>query len=55
MITVALAQPDNLPLLTFCMCMAAFVLYTHRGNMARMRNGQESRVRRLWLFRPRAT
>jgi acyl phosphate:glycerol-3-phosphate acyltransferase len=55
MITVALAQPDKLPLLTFCMCMAAFVLYTHRGNMARMRNGQESRVRRLWLFRPRAT
>jgi acyl phosphate:glycerol-3-phosphate acyltransferase len=54
MITVALAQPDNLPLLTFCMCMAAFVLYTHRGNIARMRNGQESRVR-LWLFRPRAT
>jgi acyl phosphate:glycerol-3-phosphate acyltransferase len=54
-ITVALAQPDNLPLLTFCMCMATFVLYTHRGNIARMRNGQENRVRRLWLFRPRAT
>ena len=54
-ITVSLAQPDNLPLLTFCTCMAAFVLYTHRGNIVRMRNGQESRVRRLWLFRPRAT
>jgi glycerol-3-phosphate acyltransferase PlsY len=54
-ITVSLAQRENLPLLTFCMGMAAFVLYTHRGNIARMRNGQESRVRRLWLFRPRAT
>jgi glycerol-3-phosphate acyltransferase PlsY len=54
-ITVSLTQPDNLPLLTFCICMAAFVLYTHRGNIARMRTGQESRVHRLWLFRPRAT
>jgi glycerol-3-phosphate acyltransferase PlsY len=54
-ITVFLAQPDNLPLQTFCMCMAAFVLYTHRGNISRMRNGQESRVHRLWLFRPRAS
>jgi glycerol-3-phosphate acyltransferase PlsY len=52
---VCLAQPDNLPLLTFCVCVAAFVLYTHRGNIVRMRAGQESRVRRLWLFRPRAT
>jgi glycerol-3-phosphate acyltransferase PlsY len=54
-VAVCLAQPDNLPLLTFCVCVAAFVLYTHRGNIVRMRNGQESRVRRLWLFRPRAT
>ena len=54
-VTVLLAQPDNLPLLTLCVCVAAFVLFTHRGNIARMRKGQESRVRRLWLFRPRAT
>ena len=54
-VIVSLAQPDNLPLLTFCWCIAVFVLYTHRGNIARMRNGQESRIRRLWLFRPRAT
>jgi acyl phosphate:glycerol-3-phosphate acyltransferase len=54
-VAVCLAQPDNLPLLTFCVCVAAFVLYTHRGNIVRMRTGQESRVRRLWLFRPRAT
>jgi acyl phosphate:glycerol-3-phosphate acyltransferase len=54
-VAVCLTQPDNLPLLTFCVCVAAFVLYTHRGNIVRMRTGQESRVRRLWLFRPRAT
>ena len=54
-VSVALTEPDNLPLLTFCVCVAAFVIYTHRGNIVRMRRGQESRVRRLWLFRPRAT
>jgi acyl phosphate:glycerol-3-phosphate acyltransferase len=54
-VSVAVTQPDNLPLLTFCVCVAAFVIYTHRGNIARMRRGQESRARRLWLFRPRAT
>jgi glycerol-3-phosphate acyltransferase PlsY len=54
-VSVSVTQPDNLPLLTLCVCVAAFVLYTHRGNIARMRKGQESRVRRLWLFRPRAT
>jgi glycerol-3-phosphate acyltransferase PlsY len=53
--SVTLTEPDNLPLLTFCVCVAAFVIYTHRGNIVRMRRGQESRVRRLWLFRPRAT
>jgi glycerol-3-phosphate acyltransferase PlsY len=54
-VSVALTEPDQLPLLMFCVCVAAFVIYTHRGNIVRMRRGQESRVRRLWLFRPRAT
>jgi glycerol-3-phosphate acyltransferase PlsY len=58
--TVALAgavcalQPNNVPLVTFCVVVSAFVIYTHRGNIARMRAGQENRVRRLWLFRSRA-
>ena len=46
--------PDNGPLCTFCAAVAAFVIYTHRGNIARMRAGKENRVRRLWLFRSRA-
>jgi hypothetical protein len=33
--------------------MAAFVVYTHRANLARMRSGTENRARRLWLLRPR--
>ena len=31
----------------------SLILYTHRGNLARMRAGTESRARRLWLLRPR--
>jgi len=51
---VYLLEPDNLPLLSFCVVVAVFVIYTHRSNIARMRAGQENRVRRLWLFRSRA-
>jgi len=51
---VYLLEPDNLPLMSFCVVIAVFVIYTHRSNIARMRAGQENRVRRLWLFRSRA-
>ena len=47
-------EPGDIPLLSFCAAVTAFVIYTHRGNIARMRAGRESRVRRLWLFRSRA-
>jgi glycerol-3-phosphate acyltransferase PlsY len=53
-LAVCILEPDNVPLLSFCAAMTLFVVYTHRSNIARMRAGQESRVRRLWLFRPRA-
>ena len=51
---VYVLEPNNVPLLTFCIGVCLFVIYTHRGNIARMRAGQENRVRRLWLFRSRA-
>jgi acyl phosphate:glycerol-3-phosphate acyltransferase len=51
---VCVLEPNNIPLLTFCMGVSLFVIYTHRSNIARMRAGQENRVRRLWLFRSRA-
>jgi acyl phosphate:glycerol-3-phosphate acyltransferase len=51
---VRILEPDNVPLLVFCAAVAVFVIYTHRGNIARMRAGKENRVRRLWLFRSRA-
>jgi glycerol-3-phosphate acyltransferase PlsY len=40
-------------LLVFGMLMAAFIVYTHRSNIERMRQGNENRARRLWLLRPR--
>jgi glycerol-3-phosphate acyltransferase PlsY len=46
-------DPAPLPLLTLTWLMAAFMIYTHRANITRMRAGNENRVKRLWLFRPR--
>jgi glycerol-3-phosphate acyltransferase PlsY len=51
---VYMLEPNDVPLLTFCIGVTLFVIYTHRSNIARMRAGQENRVRRLWLFRSRA-
>jgi glycerol-3-phosphate acyltransferase PlsY len=50
---VYLLEPGNVPLLCFCVAIEIFVVYTHRGNIARMRAGNENRVQRLWLFRSR--
>jgi glycerol-3-phosphate acyltransferase PlsY len=52
-VVVGIVEPHNIPLLCFCAMVAGFIIYTHRGNIARMRAGQENRVRRLWLFRSR--
>lgn len=58
-IVAALAMPVYLlirdggrftPLLGFALASAALVLYTHRGNVRRMREGVEPRARKLWLF-----
>jgi len=38
------------PELGFALACAALVIYTHRGNVHRMRGGTEPRARRLWLF-----
>ena len=49
----AFAAPGSAALLAFGVGMAAFVAYTHRSNIERMRAGNENRARRLWLLRPR--
>ena len=48
-----LAAPRSPALVAFGLAMAAFVAYTHRSNIQRMRAGNENRARRLWLLRPR--
>ena len=53
-VAVGWHDPGDLPLLYFCIAVTAFVIFTHRVNIARMAAGTESRARRLWLFRPRA-
>lgn len=50
---VVLLEPGNLALLCFCVAVESLVVYTHRGNIARMRAGNEHRVQSLWLFRSR--
>jgi glycerol-3-phosphate acyltransferase PlsY len=58
-IIAALAMPVYLlmhdgpvltPELAFALACAVLVVYTHRGNVRRMRDGTEPRARRLWLF-----
>lgn len=46
-------QPFNVPLLCFCAATAAFILFTHRSNIARMVSGTENRAR-VGLWRRRA-
>jgi acyl phosphate:glycerol-3-phosphate acyltransferase len=50
---LAFDSPRSLPLVVFGVVMAAFIVFTHRSNLQRMREGVENRARRLWLLRPR--
>ena len=50
---VILERPMPVPELVLAILMAGFMVYTHRANIARMRAGNENRVKRLWLLRPR--
>ena len=43
--------PDDQPLFIYCVTMVLMVIFTHRSNLQRMRNGTESRQVRLMLFR----
>jgi glycerol-3-phosphate acyltransferase PlsY len=42
--------PVFTPTLAFSLACAVLVLYTHRGNVRRMREGTEPRARKLWLL-----
>ena len=42
------------PAVAFGIFAAALIIFTHRGNIARMRGGREPRAQRLWLLGRRA-
>jgi glycerol-3-phosphate acyltransferase PlsY len=52
-IAAALMRQTDPALIAFCALLAAFIVFTHRSNIARLRAGNENRVRRMWLLRPR--
>ena len=45
--------PDNQPLFIYLTVMALFIIYWHRSNLQRMRDGVENRNVRLMLFKSR--
>ena len=47
-----IALGPRTPVFAFTLCMAVFILFTHRGNVARMFSGTENRSSRLMLFKP---
>jgi glycerol-3-phosphate acyltransferase PlsY len=42
--------PDGQPEFIYCVAMAAYIVFCHRSNIARMRAGTENRVTRAMLF-----
>ena len=45
--------PEDQPLFIYCATMAAFIVYTHRSNIQRMRDGIENRNSSVMLFQSR--
>jgi glycerol-3-phosphate acyltransferase PlsY len=45
-----IAPEWQMPLTVFGLVGAVLVLWTHRSNLARMRNGVEPRARKLWIL-----
>jgi len=43
--------PGDQPLFIYCAAMAAYLVFSHRSNIARMRAGTENRMARAMLFR----
>jgi len=43
--------PDDQPLFVYCVTMALYIIFSHRLNLQRMRDGSESRHVHLMLFR----
>lgn len=46
--------PDDQPIFIYCVALALYILFSHRSNMQRMRDGTELKLTRAMLFRTRA-
>jgi glycerol-3-phosphate acyltransferase PlsY len=46
--------PDDQPIFIYCTVMALYIVFSHRSNLQRMRDGSETRMRRAMLFRRNA-
>jgi glycerol-3-phosphate acyltransferase PlsY len=45
--------PADQPLFVYCVLMAGFIIYCHRSNIQRMRDGDENRNPKVMLFKPK--
>ncbi|HIC37226.1 MAG TPA: glycerol-3-phosphate acyltransferase, partial [Candidatus Marinimicrobia bacterium] len=47
-------EPAELSLLVFSLLMPFFVIYTHRSNIARLRNGEENQFEKAMIFKKKS-
>jgi glycerol-3-phosphate acyltransferase PlsY len=47
--------PEDQPLFVYLAVMAGFVIFWHRANIRRMRDGNENRIVKVMLFRPKGS
>ena len=50
-IVAARMLPDQQPVFIYCACMAMYLIFSHRSNISRMRDGTENRVSRAMIFK----
>jgi glycerol-3-phosphate acyltransferase PlsY len=48
---MATRLPEDQPLFIYCATMALYIIFSHRSNLQRMRDGSETKQTRLMLFR----
>ena len=47
--------PDDQPIFIYCTVMAMYIVFSHRSNLSRMRNGKETKLTRAMIFRRKPT
>jgi acyl phosphate:glycerol-3-phosphate acyltransferase len=53
LVLLTVVRPMPWPVLCLTGFLAAFLVWTHRSNILRLRAGRENRMNQLWLFAPR--